>query len=49
MRPFGSESGLKPAVVVEGQQTVIDEDSEVLVLSGGRGTGFPFARVERDG
>ena len=47
--PFRSESGLKPAVVVEGQQAIIDEDSELFVLSGGRGTRFPFARVERDG
>lgn len=46
--PFGGESGLKSAVVVEGQQAVIDEDGELLVLRGGKGAGLPFARVERN-
>lgn len=49
MGPFGGESGLKPAVIVEGKQAVVDEDGELFVLSGGRGTRFPLSRVQRDG
>jgi hypothetical protein len=46
---LGGESGLKPAVIVEGKQAVVDEDGELFVLSRGRRTRFPLTRVERDG
>ena len=48
MGPFGGESGLESAVIVEGEQTVEDEDGQLFVLCGGRGTRSPLAWVQGD-
>ena len=39
---------MEAAVVVEGEETVVDEGGEPGVFSGGNGAGFPFARVQGD-
>jgi hypothetical protein len=48
VRPVGGECGLEAAVVIEGEQAVVDEGRELGIFASGDGAGLPFARIEGD-